>query len=140
MIVLLSLYFLFLGWGPSILRAWFTLLVYLGAYFHERFSSPINSLGACLLLATLIDPLLLENLGFQFSFLTTGAILLGFEPCSELLNRISPKRPLETVYKWPWIDQCSYITLGFMKNGLSLSCATTCTALPISLSDMRCPR
>lgn len=133
MIVLLSLYFLFLGWGPSILRAWFTLLVYLGAYFHERFSSPINSLGACLLLAALIDPLMLENLGFQFSFLTTGAILFGLEPCANFFDRISPKRSLETVYTWSWIDQISYITLGFMKNGLSLSCATTCTALPISL-------
>lgn len=133
LIVILSLYFLFLGWGPSILRAWFTLLVYLGAYFHERFSSPINSLGACLLIAALIDPLMLENLGFQFSFLTTGAILFGLEPCASFFDRIFPKRSLETVYTWPWIDQLFYITLGFMKNGLSLSCATTCTALPISL-------
>lgn len=133
LILLLSLYFLFLGWGPSILRAWFTLLVYLGAYFHEKFSSPINSLGACLLIATFIDPLMLENLGFQFSFLTTGAILFGLEPCAALFDRIFPKRSIETVYKWPWVDQFSYIILGFMKNGLSLSCATTCTALPISL-------
>ena len=133
LIILLSLYFLFLGWGPSILRAWFTLLVYLGAYFHEKFSSPINSLGACLLIATMIDPLMLENLGFQFSFLTTAAILFGLEPCTALFDHIFPKRSVETVYKWPWIDQFSYIILGFMKNGLSLSCATTCTALPISL-------
>jgi competence protein ComEC len=133
LIIILSLYFLFLGWGPSILRAWFTLLVYLGAYFHERFSSPINSLGACLLIASLIDPLLLENLGFQFSFLTTGAILFGLEPTMNFFDRIFPKRSLETVYTWSWMDQFSYIILGFMKNGLSLSCATTCTALPISL-------
>lgn len=133
LIILLSLYFLFLGWGPSILRAWFTLLVYLGAYFHEKFSSPINSLGASLLIATFTDPLMLENLGFQFSFLTTGAILFGLEPCAAFFDRIFPKRSLDTVYTWPWIDQISYITLGFMKNGLSLSCATTCTALPISL-------
>ncbi len=133
LIITLSIYFLFLGWGPSILRAWFTLLVYLGAYFHERFSSPVNSLGACLLIAAFVDPLLLENLGFQFSFLTTGAILFGMEPCVNFFDRIFPKRSVETVFAWPWIDQFSYITLGFMKNGLSLSCATTCTALPISL-------
>ena len=133
LIIVLSLYFAFLGWGPSILRAWFTLLLYLGAYFHEKFSSPINSLGACLLIASFIDPSLIENLGFQFSFLTTGAILFLLEPTLNIFNRIFPKRPLDTVLGWSWTDQISYIFLGFIKNGLGLSCATTCTALPISL-------
>lgn len=133
MLIILSLYFLFLGWGPSLLRAWITLLLYLGAYFHEKFSSPINSLGVALLTSIFLDPLLLENLGFQFSFLTTAAILLGLESFSNLFNRIFPKRASDTVITWRWEDQLTYILLGFMKNGLSLACATTFIAWPLSI-------
>lgn len=131
--ILLSIYFLFLGWGLSILRAWLTLLIYLGAYFYERFSSPLNSLGIALLFSVFFDPFLLENLGFQFSFLTTAAILLGLEPFSELLHKIFPKRNFDTTDKWSKIDQFTYMTLGFMKNGLSLAFSTTLIALPISI-------
>lgn len=133
MLILLSLYFVFLGWGPSLLRAWITLLLYLGAYFHEKFSSPLNSLGIALLFSVLLDPLLLESLGFQFSFLTTGAILLGLQPFLSLLDRSFPKRSFDTVLKWPWQNQISYILLGWIKEGVALSFATTCIAWPLTI-------
>lgn len=133
LVLLLSIYFIFLGWGPSILRSWLTLFVYLSAYFHQRFSSPLNSLGFALLATTFIDPLLLETLGFQFSFLTTAAILLYIPLLNEFFHFIFPKRTLQTLLKWRFSDQAAYIILGFLKNGLSITFATTLIALPISL-------
>lgn len=133
LLILLSLYFLFLGWGPSIVRAWLTLLFYLGGYFHKRFSSPINLLGVAILLSLMIDPFLIENLGYQFSVLSTGAILMGLNPFLELLHQFFPKRPLKTVLEWQKNDQFLYLTLGFIKNGIAMTIVTTCIALPMGL-------
>lgn len=133
LLLILSLYFIFLGWGPSIIRAWLTLLFYLGGYFHERFSSPINLLSAAVLVSLIIDPFLIENLGYQFSVLSTGAILMGLKPFLELLHGCFPKRSLKMVLEWPKTDQFLYLLLGFIKNGIAMTLVTTCIALPISL-------
>lgn len=132
-ISLLSAYFFFLGWGPSVVRAWMTILLFFGAYLKERSSTSLNSLGIALLFSIIIDPLLLENLGFQFSFLATASILLGFEPALAFIHRWSPKRPLEEVLTWPLFDRLAYLFLGYIKNSLAISLATTLIALPMSL-------
>jgi competence protein ComEC len=130
---LLSVYFFFLGWGPSVVRAWMTILLFFSANFKGRLSSSLNSLGLALLFSALLDPLLLENLGFQFSFLATGAILLGFEPALSLLHRVFPTRPLKEVLEWPILDRLAFMLLGYMKNNFAISLATTLIALPMSL-------
>lgn len=130
---LLSVYFFFLGWGPSVVRAWMTILVFLSATLKGRLSSPLNSLGLALLFSTLLDPLLLENLGFQFSFLATAAILLAFNPSLDLLNRLFPKRDLSEVLKWPIFDRFTFLFLGYIKSNFALTLATGITVIPLSL-------
>ena len=133
LLFLLSIYFIFLGWGPSIIRAWLTLVLYLGGYFHERFSSPINLLGVAVCLSLIIDPFLIENLGYQFSVLSTGAILIGLNPFLEFLHWIFPKRTLNEVLIWPKSDQFFFLLLGFIKHGMAMTLVTTCIALPLGL-------
>lgn len=130
---LLSAYFFFLGWGPSVVRAWMTILVFFSATLKGRLSAPLNSLGLALLFSAFLDPLLLENLGFQFSFLATAAILLSYEPALDLLHRLLPKRPLEEVLKWPLFDKLAFLFLGYIKNNLAISLATAIVILPMSL-------
>lgn len=129
----LSGYFFFLGWGPSILRAWMTILIFYGGSFNARVSSPLNSLGIALLFSLICDPLLLENLGFQFSFLTTAAILTFSKTSAAIVERIFPKREREIYNTMPLVSRHAYILLNFTMSSLVLTMATTIVALPISL-------
>ncbi len=131
--LILTIYFLFLGWGPSVLRAWMTILLFYGSSLFERFSNPLNALGTALLLSLLIDPLLLVNIGFQFSFLTTAAILLLNAPCLALINRFFPERSFQEASKLSLAAKHSYILLRFTASNLSLGLATSIPALPLSL-------
>lgn len=133
LILILSLYFLFLGLGPSVLRAWMTILLFYSAAFAGRFSDPLNSLGVGLFFSLLINPYLFLNVGFQFSFLTTGAILLLNHPVSSILDRLFPKYPLETVLQFPVSSKHAYLLLRFSLSSLSLTIATSLAAFPLSL-------
>ena len=94
LMVLLSAYCVFLGWAPSIIRAWMTIMIALVGQGFEKQGNGLNSLGMALLGILIVDPLAYQNMGFQFSFATTAAILLFFQPMHELILRIFPKRPL----------------------------------------------
>lgn len=129
LLMALTGYFLFLGWGPSVLRAWMTILVFYHASLTERRSDPLNALGLALLISLCIDPLLLENLGFQFSFLTTAAILLFQKPIHKAFenNKKTIEPPL------PPLAYQGKLLLKITTNNLSLSAATLFIALPLSL-------
>jgi competence protein ComEC len=133
LVLCLSTYFLFLGLGPSVLRAWMTILLFYSAAFASRFSDPINSLGAGLLFSLLIDPYLFMNIGFQFSFATTAAILYLNKPTSALLDRFFPKHTYNDVIRYPISSQHAYLLLRFTLSSLSLTIATSLTAFPLSL-------
>lgn len=133
LIFFLSAYFLFLGLGPSVLRAWMTILLFYSAAFAGRFSDPINSLGVGLLLSLLIDPYLFMNIGFQFSFLTTAAILFLNKPTSLFLDRFFPKHSFNDLIRYPLSSQHAYLLLRCTLNSLSITIATSITALPLSL-------
>lgn len=130
---LLSCYFLFLGWGPSVLRAWMTILLFYSASFCNRFSDSMNALGVALLFSLMIDPPLIQNIGFQFSFLTTAAILFMNPLCAEWLNRCFPQHAFKEALQWDMASKHAYIFLRFGLSQLALGIATSAFALPLSL-------
>lgn len=130
---LLSSYFLFLGWGPSVLRAWMTILLFYSASFFHRFSDSINALGVALLFSLLIDPPLIQNIGFQFSFLTTAAILFLNPLCTAWLNRYFPPHAFTEAVQWDPTSKHAYIFLRFGLSQLALGIATSTFALPLSM-------
>lgn len=131
--LLLSCYFLFLGWGPSVLRAWMTILLFYSAAFFNRFSDSINALGAALLFSLLIDPPLIQNIGFQFSFLTTAAILFMNPLCASWLNGYFPPHAHKEALQWDLASKHAYLMLRFGLSQVSLGIATSAFALPLSL-------
>lgn len=132
-IALLTTYFWILGWGPSVVRAWMTIILCYGACLGNRISQPLNALGVAILFALIYDPLLIENLGFQFSVVTTAAILLFISPAEKVVSYIFPAREFTEVINWPKFDQGAYILLGYFKKALALTFATTVVVLPLSL-------
>jgi len=95
LIVGISAFYLFVGSGPSLARAWIVALVYLSGSFLEKRASAINTLSLSLFLILILDPLMITHLGFQYSFLVTYAILLYTPKMNRWLNLL-----LKPKYKW----------------------------------------
>ncbi len=130
----MSSYFLFIGMRPSVMRAWVMILVSLGAYFARREVQPLNTLGLALMVILFYDPLMGGQIGFQFSFLATAAILLYLEPLQQLLSWISPKRPLLTMVKMSSVDQHCYLLMQWFRAALALTLAVHLVTVPYLLA------
>lgn len=133
LVLLLSSYFVFLGCGPSVLRAWISLVILLIAQLIQRNSNGVNTLGVAVLVMLLYDPLMVTQIGFQFSVLTTASILLFYKPIEQLLGIWIKKRSLGTVLNMPLLDQHGYIVLTIIKQGMALSAAVNLSAIPMTL-------
>ncbi len=132
-LIALSLYFLFLGHSPSVLRAWIAIALLMGAVFIKRRSQALNSLGIALLAIAILDPLAIRFIPFQFSFGVTASILLWYGPCDHFLQHLFQKRTLSAVAAMHWVDQHGYCLLHFLRQGLALAIAVNLIALPLTL-------
>ena len=130
----LTLYFMFVGNTPSILRAWMMAMVFLLGLLFERRTSGINSLGVALCLAILIDPLSTLTLSFQLSFLATGGILFFYLPCEQLLQKWLPKKKFKHVIFKNVVWQWSYIGYSLLRSSFALTAAVHLVLLPLLLN------
>lgn len=133
LVFLMCSYFLFLGPSPSIMRAWMMILVAIGGCFSERRSNGLNSLGIAVVAILVIDPAMIQNLGFQFSALVTGAILLCYPSFDFFLEGLFAKRPLYEVIDMKMRDQHAYCLVALMRGMLTLSLTVNCLSIPLSL-------
>ncbi|MBA3957157.1 MAG: ComEC/Rec2 family competence protein [Parachlamydiaceae bacterium] len=134
LIFLLTLYCLFLGGSASVVRAWMMVLIILcGLALRRSGGSGINALGLALFILVLWDPINVTGLGFQFSFVTTAAILLLFETLDHCLGDVFTQRYLfETVRMDKW-NQHAYCILTGFRQALALTLAVNVVALPMTL-------
>lgn len=133
LIFLLSAYFVFLGLSASVLRAWLTILIFFGGHLWEKKGFALNSLGIALLVSGIIDPLMGESLSFQFSFLTTSAILLFCAIFNDLLEKLFEKRPLSETVEMNLLNQHGYVFISFMRQSIALALAVNVIACPFTL-------
>ena len=133
LMTLLSAYFLFLGSGPSIMRAWIAIFLALVAMWIGRQSSGLNSLGFALIAVLIFDPLLSMHMGFQFSFITTAAILLLYGLLDHLNKKLLYHRPLAITSTMTKKDQHAYCMLTTLRQAFSLAMAVNLVALPMTL-------
>lgn len=126
-------YVLFLGSNPSILRAWIMSALIIGGTLIEKNGSSLNMLGAALIGTLAFDPLFCLSIGFQFSFLVTGAILLVYGTADHCFKQILPKRPLSEMVEMNLLNQHGYCLLTFFRQGLALMVAVNIYALPLTL-------
>ncbi len=130
LIFLLSSYFFFLGDSPSIIRAWITILVALVGITLEKRVFGLNSLGAAILFIVIYSPLMCSSVGFQFSVLSTAAILLFYPIFDRLLTM---KRSLSDMVEMDWFDQHGYAILTTFRQALALGLAVNIVAIPAML-------
>lgn len=133
LLVLMTLFFLFLGVNPSILRAYTAIALFLVARLLDLQTQPLNLLGAALLVELLYDPLTLEHPGFQLSFLCTAGLLLFFKSFDQGLRRLFPKRPYEELCGLSVFDQHAALLAGWIRQACAATFAAHLLALPICL-------
>lgn len=133
LLVCMAGYALFLGSNASIMRAWIMSSIVIVGYLLEKNAASLNSIGIALMATLLIDPLFSQTIGFQFSFLTTAAILLVFGPADFYLCQILSKRPLSQVVEMNGWNQHGYCILAFFRKGLALLLAVNLFAIPMTL-------
>lgn len=130
---LITLYLLFLGSSSSILRAWITASIAILGTVSTKNSLALNSLGVAVMGIVFYDPLQVFTLGFQFSFLITGAILLFYQPFTHLVDKLSPRRRLSQLVEMPLLDQHGYLVLYYVRQALALTLSVSVISLPLSL-------
>ncbi len=126
-------YFLYMGPGPSISRAWIGALVFLcGHLFHLR-PTGLNALGCGLAAALILSPTIILDIGFQLSFSATLGILLFFRPCEKALELWLPKQPFSTLINWKRRTQFGYLFSSFLRSTLALNLSVLTFILPFLL-------
>ncbi|MBL7962235.1 MAG: ComEC/Rec2 family competence protein [Flavobacteriales bacterium] len=102
------------GGSPSVLRASVMFSLFAVAGMVGRGRDALNSLSAAAFILLLIDPGMLHQLSFQFSFLAVLGIILFYDPL---------RRVWEPAYRWlelPWSILCVSIAAQVMTTPLSL--------------------
>lgn len=131
--LILTLYFFFLGSGPSILRAWMMTITCFGTLISKRPLNSRNALGIALIVTLLIEPSLCNHMGFQFSFLITAAILFCCQPVEQFLLYLFPKKERGSLEEFTWLEKHLLLIFSFFRPVIALNLVTTSAALPLSL-------
>lgn len=126
-------YFVFLGPGPSILRACSTILIGQLGTLLRRESTGANLLGITCLILIAYDPLLTLSTGFIFSAVTTASIVLFYEPLNSYLLRWFPMRFFSEMHATSYVNQIAYFSTNLLRQAIALSVAVNISALPLTL-------
>ncbi|UVI32050.1 ComEC/Rec2 family competence protein [Paenibacillus spongiae] len=80
MIAAVPFYVLLAGGSPSVIRAGIMAMLGLTAARLDKLKDGLHLLSAAALLMLLYDPYLLEDVGFQLSFIVTAGLIVGVPP------------------------------------------------------------
>ncbi len=124
LLIIVSLYFLFIGETPSLNRAWLAALIYLVGYLIKEPVSGLNSLGVALMISLILDPLVLKEIGFQLSYLATFAILAIYPTIEIWLRKFFPKRQT---------FKLGFLLSSFCRNTFAITIAVNLATAPLLL-------
>jgi len=133
LIALLTGYYIYLGFSPSVLRAYLMIVLFLFGRLFERRSDVCNLLGIALLVELVRDPQTAREVGFQLSFLATFALLVFYPACEKILSGWLPKRQRYEVNKLTLLEQHAYLFTTFIRKGSALNLAVHFATLPLTL-------
>ncbi|HRW58202.1 MAG TPA: ComEC/Rec2 family competence protein [Chlamydiales bacterium] len=117
LIILLTCFYLFLGNSPSILRAYITSMTYLISNLFMKKTNSLNTLGLALIIETCFYPHYIQNIGFQFTFICTFALIYGYPVIREIFQKIKKGN----------------FFFRFLKEALLISLCINVFTIPISL-------
>lgn len=129
----LLMFYVYLGFSPSILRAFIMIILFFTGTVLRRMPNAINLLGAALLVELIQNPRVIADVGFQLTFIATLGILLFYRPMHEILERILPSRSYLEVIKMGKWDQHGYFVVNAIRKATALNLAVHFTTIPVCL-------
>lgn len=129
----LTLYFIFLGCSPSIMRAWISIMIFLIGTLLQKKGSALNNLGIALLIILLLYPEMGTQIGFQMSFLATLAILTIYPILDFYFGKIFNTRSLATMITMNHSNQWAYCILMIFRKSFALTLSVLILTLPLSI-------
>lgn len=130
---ILSLYSLFIGPSPSVERSYITAIFYLLGSLLNRNVSPLNLLGVALFTELFFNPLIIQSIGFQLSFLSCLSILIFYSPIEEALKKILPKRSLHEAENLSLLALHGYFLSAYLRKAISLNFSVSLLLTPLLL-------
>jgi competence protein ComEC len=126
-VIAIVLYVLFVGADPSALRAGVMGVLYVFAIVLGRASTAYVSLCFSALIMTLVNPLIVWDIGFQLSFAATLGLILFTPALQTRFERFFTLRLPQAPNRSRWL-------LGFLSTGLIVTLAAQPLTLPLIVS------
>jgi competence protein ComEC len=130
---LITIYFIFLGLSPSVLRAWLAISVWIIGRLLNKKNQGLNTLGICLIIEILINPCSIFHLGFQLSFLCTLALLLLTPDVLKGMQTIFPKRTQDDLRQLSHLDKIGYLACSFLRHSSAITISVHLASIPVCL-------
>lgn len=133
LLIALTFYYFFLGNTPSIQRAYVAIsFMIIGKLFSLKISG-LNALGIGLLVEILFDPLIIDQLSFQLTFLCTMSILLFYPLLFQSLSFLLPERPYKDAKNLNLFEAHGYLLSAFLRRSIALTVAVHLISVPVLL-------
>ncbi len=133
LLIIINLYFIFVGPLASIQRSYLMIELVLISQLINRNYSSLNALGFALLVITLINPLIIANIGFQLSFLASFAILAMQPNIDAYFSKYLKKRNFNELQKLNLLSKKAYLLSSFLRQSIALSLSVNILLLPLLL-------
>ncbi|MEN9343656.1 MAG: hypothetical protein RLZZ453_443 [Chlamydiota bacterium] len=129
LIIVLSFYALFVGYSCAVVRAYIAAFVVLWGRLFDWKISGLNALGIGLIFCLVDNPLNLLDIGFQFSFLCTLALLLLYP----ILQHLFPPLDSWEIQRAPLLEQHLFLLKKGLRSSLCLTGAVHIASIPLIL-------
>lgn len=130
LLIFASLYYFYIGDGPSIFRAYLMTSIFLLGKILGRKGHGLNYLGLVLLIECVLDPYVVFNLGFILSYFCCGSLLI-FHPIFERLFKKIFSRP--SIDGIGWVKKAPAILSLYLQNALNISLSVSIAIVPVLL-------
>jgi len=131
LLILTTLYFVFIGETPSLNRAWMAALIYLIGFLIYRSSFGLNAFGVALIASLLFDPDSIFQIGFQLSYSATFAILTFYPYLEKKLRFLLPKRTFKQACELTKFSQHGYILTSLIRQAASITLSVNLFCFPL---------
>lgn len=133
LIIVTNFYFLYIGFSPSIFRAYITLQIAFFAEIISRKNQVINALAVAGIIEFIVDPLNLFNIGFQLSFLSVLSIFIIYPEINNFIARVLKKRKKEEIQVMDIFSKIGARLINFIRESVSLSISINLALVPVLL-------
>jgi len=133
LILIANAYYFFIGPSPSVQRAWIMIQLFLLGQILGKKSLSLNLIGVAMLIEIVLNPLIIQSLSFQLSFLACGGIFIFYSQLDNLFSKILKKRSKEEVKNLYFLHRQAHTINSYIRKSAALSFSVNLAIFPVLL-------